>query len=88
MTTVRMNVAKSELTLSTPTFAKMAVNAANTAESAAHNCQDIRADRMIDTSRQLQRSCAYRPFFVTLPCTLHGGNVRQEAATGVAVEAR
>jgi len=43
---------------------------------------------MIDTSRQLQRSCAYRPFFVTLPCTLHGGNVRQDAATGVAVEAR
>lgn len=37
---VRMNVAKSELTFATPTFAKIAVSAANTADMTAQNCQD------------------------------------------------
>ena len=38
MTIVRMNVAKSELTFSTPNFAKIAVSAAKVAESKAQNC--------------------------------------------------
>jgi len=42
MTTVRMKVAKSELTFSTPTLAKIAVKAANTAESTAQNCHAVR----------------------------------------------
>ena len=40
ITIVRMNVAKSEFTSSTPTFAKIAVNAANVAESSAQNCHE------------------------------------------------
>ena len=40
MTTVRTNVAKSELTFSMPTFAKMAVRAANAADSKAQNTQE------------------------------------------------
>src|SRR5471030_2889318 len=39
-TTVRMNVARSEPMLSTPILAKIAVRAANTADSSAHSCQD------------------------------------------------
>jgi hypothetical protein len=35
-----MKVAKSELTFSTPILAKIAVSAANTADSTAHICQD------------------------------------------------
>ena len=42
-TMVRMKVARSELTFSTPTFAKIAVSAANTADSTAQNCQDENA---------------------------------------------
>ncbi len=37
---VRMKVAKSGLTLSTPTLAKIAVSAANTAERSAQNGQE------------------------------------------------
>jgi hypothetical protein len=40
MTTVRMNVARSEPMFSTPIFVKIAVRAANTADSSAHSCQD------------------------------------------------
>src|SRR4051794_11005677 len=40
MTIVRTRVAKSELTFSTPTFPKIAVRAANTAESTAQKGQD------------------------------------------------
>ena len=36
---VRMKVARSEFTFSTPTLAKIAVRAANTAERTAQNCQ-------------------------------------------------
>jgi hypothetical protein len=43
MTIVRMKVAKSGLTLSTPTLAKIAVIAAKMAESAAQNCQVVSA---------------------------------------------
>ncbi len=39
ITTVRTNVAKSELTFSMPTLAKIAVSAANTAERSAQLCQ-------------------------------------------------
>src|SRR5580704_9469835 len=42
-TMVRMKVARSELTFSTPTFAKIAVRAANTADSTAQNCHDENA---------------------------------------------
>ena len=35
-----MKVAKSELTFSTPTLAKIAVNAANAADMEAQNCHD------------------------------------------------
>src|SRR5882757_8222943 len=42
MTMVRINVAKSELTFSMPIFAKMAVRAANPAESSAQNTQESR----------------------------------------------
>src|SRR6266481_780292 len=42
MTMVRINVAKSELTFSIPIFAKMAVRAANPAESSAQNTQESR----------------------------------------------
>src|SRR6185437_16531637 len=35
-----MKVARSELTFSTPIFAKIAVSAANTADSTAHTCHD------------------------------------------------
>jgi len=38
MTIVRMKVAKSELTFSMPTLAKIAVSAAKAAESSAHSC--------------------------------------------------
>jgi hypothetical protein len=44
MTTVRMNVAKSESMFATPTFAKMAVRAAKTADNKAqttHEAIDI-----------------------------------------------
>jgi hypothetical protein len=37
---VRMKVAKSELTFSTPTFAKIAVSAAKIADGTAHACQE------------------------------------------------
>ena len=40
---VRMKVARSELTFSTPTLAKIAVSAANTADSTAQNCHDENA---------------------------------------------
>src|SRR5690606_31041584 len=40
MTAVRISVAKSELTFSTPTLAKMAVRAAKPAESSAQNCHE------------------------------------------------
>ena len=40
MTKVRMKVAKSELTFSTPTLAKIAVSAAKIAERTAQTCQD------------------------------------------------
>jgi hypothetical protein len=43
MMMVRIKVAKSELTLSIPTFANMAVSAANAAEPMAQNCQDRRS---------------------------------------------
>src|SRR3954462_1871839 len=39
-TSVRMKVARSELTFSTPILAKIAVSAAKIAESTAQNCQD------------------------------------------------
>src|ERR1700692_2836610 len=38
--TVRIKVARSELMSSTPTLAKIAVRAANTADRTAQNCQD------------------------------------------------
>jgi hypothetical protein len=38
-TIVRMKVAKSELTFLTPILAKIAVSAANTADSSAQTCQ-------------------------------------------------
>ncbi len=47
MTIVRMNVAKSELTFSTPTFAKIAVSAANVADRTAQSCHDCNAERML-----------------------------------------
>src|ERR1700760_1895816 len=40
--TVRMRVARSELMPSTPTLAKIAVSAANTADRTAQNCQELR----------------------------------------------
>ena len=40
MTIVRIKVAKSELTFSTPILAKIAVSAANAAERTAQVCQD------------------------------------------------
>ena len=43
MTSVRMNVAMSGSTPSTPTFAKIAVKAANTADKSAQPCQPIAA---------------------------------------------
>jgi len=43
MTTVRISVAKSELTFSTPTLAKMAVSAAKAAERTAQNCLEEKA---------------------------------------------
>jgi hypothetical protein len=39
MTAVRIKVAQSELMFSTPTFAKIAVSAANTADRTAQSCQ-------------------------------------------------
>src|SRR6266702_5934134 len=44
ITMVLTNVAKSELTFSMPTFAKMAVSAANPAERTAQSCQESSAD--------------------------------------------
>jgi hypothetical protein len=38
------NLAKSELTFSTPIFANIAVSAANTADRSAHNCHDQDTD--------------------------------------------
>src|SRR4051794_22738106 len=43
ITQVRMKVARSELMCSTPTLAKMAVSAANTADSTAQSCQEENA---------------------------------------------
>jgi hypothetical protein len=39
---VRMKVARSEFTFSTPILANIAVSAAKTADRAAHTCQDER----------------------------------------------
>ena len=48
MTTVRMKVAKSALTFSTPTFAKIAVRAANTADSTAQSCHvEVKVSRSL-----------------------------------------
>jgi hypothetical protein len=44
---VRMNVAKSEATFSTPIFAKIAVSAAKTADTRAHSCQDSPVIRIL-----------------------------------------
>src|SRR3974390_1008951 len=49
-TIVRMKVAMSELISSTPTLAKIAVSAANTAESTAQNCQDDRVSGFMELS--------------------------------------
>jgi hypothetical protein len=38
-TSVRISVARSEFTFSTPILAKIAVSAAKSADSAAHTCQ-------------------------------------------------
>ena len=46
MMTVRIRVAKSELTFSTPILPKIAVRAANTAESAAQKGQDVSTNRI------------------------------------------
>jgi len=45
ITTVRMRVARSELTFSTPIFAKRAVRAAKAAESSAQSCHEEKVDR-------------------------------------------
>jgi hypothetical protein len=54
MTTVRTKVAKSELTFSTPIFAKIAVSAAKAADSSAHACQ---LDRRIFTPNSTLMLC-------------------------------
>src|SRR5580692_12073789 len=53
---VRMKVARSELTFSTPTLAKIAVSAAKTADSTAHTCHDEKAPAFIASS--FARLCA------------------------------
>ncbi|MBK8211810.1 MAG: hypothetical protein IPK78_19560 [Rhodospirillales bacterium] len=50
MTTVRMKVANSESTVSTPTLAKMAVSAANIADSSAQSCHESES-RFMTSSR-------------------------------------
>src|SRR3954465_11274067 len=54
ITMVRMRVARSELTFSTPILAKMAVRAANAAESSAQSCQEVRADCIGEAPRRLR----------------------------------
>src|SRR6266480_4561129 len=66
MTMVRMNVAKSEFTFSTPTLAKMAVSAANPADRTAQSCQDKSADfidgpHVVGSSCLAKRYCAFAP---------------------------
>jgi hypothetical protein len=50
MIMVRMKVAKSELISRIPTFAKIAVNAANIADSTAHICHDAKMFFMLISS--------------------------------------
>jgi hypothetical protein len=50
MTTVRTKVAKSVLTFSTPTLAKMAVSAAKIADRSAQNGQDSRVVLIVSPS--------------------------------------
>lgn len=45
---VRMKVAKSELTLAMPTFAKIAVRAAKAADRMAHACQELKTDFIME----------------------------------------
>jgi hypothetical protein len=52
MTTVRMKVARSELTFSTPTFAKIAVSAAKTADRSAHTTQEAIGRSVIEVLRK------------------------------------
>ena len=52
--TVRIRVARSELMPATPTFAKIAVSAANTAERIAQSCQELMVSGDI---RSLIRHC-------------------------------
>ena len=59
-----MNVATSGLTSSTPTLAKIAVNAANTADSKAQNCQTHRHHRSslpLPLRQLIAAICADRP---------------------------
>src|SRR5882757_3886859 len=60
MTMVRINVAKSELTFSIPIFAKMAVRAANPAESSAQNTQ-VRRRFFIKVSEQTASAAISAP---------------------------
>src|SRR5437763_13996121 len=63
MTMVRTKVAKSGLTLSTPSLAKIAVIAANTADRAAQNCQVANADLIgssLDLAELFHRSDPHR----------------------------
>src|SRR3954447_2441930 len=46
-TMVRMNVARSGLMFSTPTLAKIAISAANTADSSAHVCHEEKASEFM-----------------------------------------
>src|ERR1700728_5025593 len=49
ITTVRIRVARSGFTFSTPTLANIAVRAANTADISAHACQEAIA-RLLDSA--------------------------------------
>ena len=81
---VRTKVAKSALTLSTPTLAKIAVSAAKAADSTAQNCQD-------DSVNVMMPPCARRsgiPCCLPAPCDRALGDAEHRPAGLAASQAR
>src|SRR5882724_3031722 len=77
--TVRMKVARSGLMSSTPTFAKIAVSAANTADSTAQTCHDDSASAFMKGSlggRRISRHSGARVKQANYDVQLHIGESR------------
>ena len=81
ITIVRMKVAKSEPTFSTPTLAKIAVSAANAAERTAQNCQDEERFFMSqDHVRAARRARPMSPSFTDAAAKSRGVEIEHEVS--------